>query len=157
MSTLDPLLIRLPESWPLPVVATLAMAALAALDLLGAVAAKVWAQDGSRWALAAGAATFVVLFWVYASALQYAELAVVTMGWIVLLQVGIIVVDRVQFGATLPAGKLLAVAVILVAQGYLLLAPGPASAGAGGPDGLAAATTTATAPATAVPAEITAR
>ncbi|PKW25701.1 hypothetical protein [Phycicoccus duodecadis] len=146
MSTLDPLLIRLPTSWPLPVVATLAMVALAALDLLGAVAAKTWAQDGSRWALAAGAAIFVVLFWVYASALQYAELAVVTMGWIVLLQVGIIVVDRVHFGATLPAGKLLAVVVILVAQGYLMLAPDPTPAHARVPDGRP--------PATAAPAPV---
>lgn len=151
MSTLDPLLIRLPDSWPLPVVATVAMAALAALDLLGAVAAKVWAQDGNRGALVAGAAIFGLLFWVYASALQYAELAVVTMGWIVLLQVGIIVVDRVQFGATLPAGKLLAVAVILVAQGYLLLAPGSATDETRVPDDRPAMTVTA-APASAVPA-----
>jgi hypothetical protein len=55
--------------------------------------------------------------------LQYAELAVVTMGWIVLLQVGIVLVDRLYFGATLPAGKLAAIIVILAAQGYLLLAP----------------------------------
>ena len=37
-----------------------------------------------------GAAAFLVLFWVYASALQYAELALVTMGWIVVLQVGLL-------------------------------------------------------------------
>jgi hypothetical protein len=122
-------LIRLPESWPLPVIATLAMAALAGLDLLGAVAAKEWAQRHAAAPLVLGVATFVVLFWVYASALQYAELAVVTMGWIVLLQVGIILVDRWHFGATLPADKMLAIAVILLAQGYLLLGPsGSASA-----------------------------
>ena len=116
-------LIRLPESWPLPVVATLCMAALAGLDLLGAIAAKEWAEKQSTLALGLGALAFVVLFWVYASSLQYAELAVVTMGWIVLLQVGIILVDRLHFGATLPAGKMAAVVVILAAQGYLLLAP----------------------------------
>ena len=39
MAALDVLpLIKLPSSWPLPVVATLAMAALAGLDLLGAIA-----------------------------------------------------------------------------------------------------------------------
>lgn len=124
MATLDHLpLIRLPESWPLPVVATLAMAALAGLDLAGAYAAKEWAEQRNTLALVVGAVSFLVLFWVYASSLQYAELAVVTMGWIVLLQVGIIVIDRVHFGATLPAGKLAAVVVILAAQGYLLLAP----------------------------------
>ena len=49
----------------------------------------LWADNGSVRALVLGAGAFVVLFWVYASSLQYAELAVVTMGWIVLLQVGI--------------------------------------------------------------------
>ena len=116
-------LIRLPESWPLPVVATICMAALAGLDLLGALAAKEWAESRSALPLGLGALAFVVLFWVYASSLQYAELAVVTMGWIVLLQVGIVLVDRLHFGATLPAGKLAAIVVILAAQGYLLLAP----------------------------------
>ena len=129
MAMLDTLpLIRLPESWPVPVVATLCMAALAGLDLIGAIAAKEWAEKQSTLALGLGALAFVVLFWVYASSLQYAELAVVTMGWIVLLQVGIILVDRLHFGATLPAGKLAAVVVILAAQGYLLLAPSTTAA-----------------------------
>jgi hypothetical protein len=75
-----------------------------------------------------GALSFLVLFWVYASSLQYAELAVVTMGWIVLLQVGILVVDRIHFDSALPAGKLAAIIIILAAQGYLLLAPSGSSA-----------------------------
>ena len=45
------------------------------------------------------------------------------MGWIVLLQVGILVVDRLHFGSSLPAGKMAAIVIILAAQGYLLLAP----------------------------------
>lgn len=124
MAVLESLpLLRLPESWPLPVVATLCMAALAGLDLLGALAAKEWAERQNTVALALGVLSFIVLFWVYASSLQYAELAVVTMGWIVLLQVGIVLVDRLHFGATLPAGKMAAIVVILAAQGYLVLAP----------------------------------
>lgn len=124
MAVLESLpLLRLPESWPLPVVATLCMAALAGLDLLGAIAAKEWAERQNTVAIALGVLAFVVLFWVYASSLQYAELAVVTMGWIVLLQVGIVLVDRLHFGATLPAGKMAAIVVILAAQGYLVLAP----------------------------------
>ena len=95
MAMLDALpLLRLPASWPLPVVATLCMAALAGLDLVGAFAAKEWAEKQNTGALGLGALSFLVLFWVYASSLQYAELAVVTMGWIVLLQVGILVIDR---------------------------------------------------------------
>ena len=116
-------LIKLPSSWPLPVVATLCMAALAGLDLLGAVAAKEWAEKQNTVALGLGALSFLVLFWVYASSLQYAELAVVTMGWIVMLQVGILLVDRIHFDNALPAGKIAAVVIILAAQGYLLLAP----------------------------------
>ena len=49
-------------------------------------------------------------------------MAVVTMDWIVLLQVGILVIDRIAFDSSLPAGKLAAVVIILAAQGYLLLA-----------------------------------
>ena len=124
MAVVDALpLLKLPASWPLPVVATLCMGALAALDLFGAFAAKEWAEKQNIVALGLGALSFLVLFWVYASSLQYAELAVVTMGWIVLLQVGILVIDRIAFDSSLPAGKLAAVVVILAAQGYLLLAP----------------------------------
>lgn len=129
MALLDQLpLIRLPETWPLPVVATLAMAALAGLDLIGAYAAKEWAEQKNTLALVLGALAFLVLFWVYASSLQYAELAVVTMGWIVLLQVGIVLIDRIHFGATLPAGKMAAIVIILAAQAYLLLAPSSTTA-----------------------------
>jgi hypothetical protein len=129
MSVVDALpLLKLPASWPLPVVATLCMSALAALDLLGAFAAKEWAEKQNPAALAVGALSFLVLFWVYASSLQYAELAVVTMGWIVLLQVGILVIDRIAFDGSLPAGKLVAVVVILAAQGYLVLAPSGSAA-----------------------------
>ncbi len=124
MAALDALpLLKLPSSWPLPVVATVCMAALAALDLFGAFAAKEWAESKNTAALAVGALSFLVLFWVYASSLQYAELAVVTMGWIVLLQVGILVIDRIVYDSALPAGKLAAVVIILAAQGYLVLAP----------------------------------
>jgi len=121
-------LIKLPSSWPLGVVATVCMAALAGLDLLGAVAAKEWAEKQNLVALGLGALSFLVLFWVYASSLLYAELAVVTMGWIVLLQIGILVVDRLHFDHSLPTGQLAAVVVILAAQGYLLLAPSGTSA-----------------------------
>ena len=61
MSVLESLpLIRLPESWPLPVVATLAMASLAALDLVGAYAAKEWAEQQNTLALLLGAALLAV-------------------------------------------------------------------------------------------------
>ncbi|MEP7332443.1 MAG: hypothetical protein ABI692_10170 [Terracoccus sp.] len=117
-------LIRLPAAWPVPVVATIAMVCLAGLDLAGAVLAKEWADHGSVRGLVLGAATFLVLFWVYASSLRYAELALVTMGWVVLLQVGLVLIDRWRYGVELPAGKWVAIGVVLIAQAYLVLAPG---------------------------------
>ena len=44
-----------------------------------------------------GLLLFVVLFVVYATSLKTAELSVVTMGWVVLLQVGLILVDRFRY------------------------------------------------------------
>lgn len=73
--------------------------------------------------LAAGITTFVVLWWVYASSLQYAALAVVTMGWVVVLQVGLVLVDRFRYAVQLPAAKWVAMVVALAAKAYLLLAP----------------------------------
>ncbi|GAA2167893.1 hypothetical protein FHX52_3830 [Humibacillus xanthopallidus] len=124
MSTSDVLLIKAPEAWPVPVVATLAMVLLAGLDLAGALFAKEWAENGNVRALVLGAGAFLVLFWVYASSLKYAELALVTMGWVVMLQVGLVLIDRWRYGVELPTGKWVAIGVVLVAQGYLVLAPG---------------------------------
>ncbi|MFM6847640.1 MAG: hypothetical protein ACKOVB_00865 [Terrabacter sp.] len=123
-------LIKAPEAWPVPVVATIAMVFLAGLDLAGAVFAKEWAENGSVRALVLGAGAFLVLFWVYASSLKYAELALVTMGWVVMLQVGLVLVDRWRYGVELPVGKWVAIGVVLLAQAYLVLAPSAAQAGA---------------------------
>ncbi len=112
-----------------PLVAAGAMAALALLDLAGALLARRYADQRSWLALAGGCAVFGVLFWVYGRSLAYAELATVTFGWVVLLQVGVIALDRVQHGVAIPAGKLVAMGAILVLQAYLLLAPSSAAGG----------------------------
>ncbi len=114
-------LIRVPSSWPFVVTAAGAMLVLAALDLLGAYAAKQWSLDRSPVMLAVGLTSSAVLFWVYASALQYAELAIVTLGWIVLLQVGLLLLDRLHYGIHLAPARWAAVVVILGAQAYLLM------------------------------------
>jgi hypothetical protein len=116
-------LMKAPDSWPLPVTAVVAMTALAGLDLVGAYAAKEWAATRATAMLLLGVGAFLVLFWVYASALQYAELALVTLGWIVVLQVGLLLVDRFVYAVKLAPGQWVAVVVILAAQGYLLVAP----------------------------------
>jgi hypothetical protein len=117
------MLIRLPEAWPRPLVAVIAMLALAALDLAGAYAAKESVERRSPGFAAFGLACFCLLFWVYASSLRYAELAPVTFGWIVLLQIGVLLLDRHRYEASLPPGAWLAVTVMIAAQAWLLLAP----------------------------------
>lgn len=114
-------LLKFPATWPVVVSATLAMALLATLDLGIALCAKEWALRHTTPVLALGVSLSVFLFWVYASALQYADLAVVTLGWIVLLQVGLIVIDVLRYAARPTPAQWLAVAVILAAQGYLVL------------------------------------
>ena len=116
------MLLRAPASWPTPVVAAVAMLLLAVVDLAGAYATKeAVVRRSLPWAVA-GVALFVLLFYVYASSLQYAELALVTLGWVVALQVGVLLLDQFRYGNALSADKWVAVAVILAAQAYLLLA-----------------------------------
>jgi hypothetical protein len=122
-------LVKAPQAWPLPLVAGTAMLVLAVLDFAGALAAKEWADGGSpRW-LVAGIGCFLALFYVYASSLQYADLAMVTMGWIVLLQVSILVLDHVRYDVSLPPARWVAIGLILVLQGYLVLAPAVSKSG----------------------------
>ncbi len=122
MSAMDVVpMLKLPQQWPLVVNATIAMAALAMLDLVGAYAAKEWMLRRGAGMFALGLVAMVLLFWVYASALQFADLAIVTLGWIVLLQVGILVMEAVKYGVHYPAKTWAVVAVIMAAQGYLVL------------------------------------
>lgn len=105
-------MIKAPSTWPTWLVGAVAMLLLAALDLVGAVAAKEWATRAGVVPFAVGAAAFLALFWVYASVLQYAELALVTLGWIVVLQVGLVLIDRLRYSVQMPTGKWVAIVVI---------------------------------------------
>jgi hypothetical protein len=100
-----------------------AMVVLAALDFVGAVLAKEWAEERNHWLFAGGLAAFGALFAVYALSLRLAELSTVTFGWIVTLQVGLLLLERVRYAVVLPSGKWVAIVVILVLQAYLILAP----------------------------------
>jgi hypothetical protein len=122
------MLLRAPATWPTALVAAVAMLLLAVVDLGAAYATKeAVVRRSLPWAVA-GVALFVLLFYVYASSLQYAELALVTLGWVVALQVGVLLLDQFRYGNLLSADKWVAVAVILAAQAYLLLAPSEAAA-----------------------------
>lgn len=128
------MLIHPPESWPQTLVAVVAMVALAVLDLVGAFAAKEAVVQRSPAHAALGATAFLLLFWVYASSLQYADLAPVTFGWVVALQVGVLLLDRFRYEVHISGRAWLAVAVILAGQAYLLIDTSAGEeAGAGGP------------------------
>jgi hypothetical protein len=111
------------STWSFYLLSFGAMAALAGLDFLGALFAKEWTERQHAGFFLAGLATFGVLFAVYAASLRFAELSFVTFGWIVLLQVGLVVLDTVRYGLQLPIDKWIAIAGLLALQAYLILAP----------------------------------
>ena len=118
-----------PISWRFYIVSFAAMITLAGLDMIGAVVAKEWVTRPHPVWFIAGLIAFGMLFAVYAASLHVAELSIVTLGWIVFLQVGLLVIDSVRYGVTFPRGKWLAIALILVLQIYLVLAPNGDRAG----------------------------
>jgi hypothetical protein len=97
------------------------MTLLASLDFAGTMLAKEWTVHRATWQLAGGAVAFLALFVVLVFGLRYAEMSVLTLGWIVMLQLGLIAVDRSRYGIHLSLGGWVAVVAILVLQGYLLL------------------------------------
>ena len=103
-----------------------AMIVLALLDFVGAVFAKEWADTRNPMWFAAGIVAFGALFTFYAISLKTAELSIVTIGWVVFLQVGLLLYDRIRYGAELPPGKWAAIVVIIMLQAYLVLAPNDA-------------------------------
>ncbi len=113
----------IPSSWHFYVISLAAMLALAGLDFTGAVFAKAWVEDRQITWFLAGLLAFGVLFVVYAHSLRFAELSIVTFGWIVFLQVGLLVYERVRYDVELPPAKWAAIVVIMLLQAYLILAP----------------------------------
>jgi multidrug transporter EmrE-like cation transporter len=123
-------LFRLPGVPPLAqffLTSIAAMIVLALLDFVGAVFAKEWADTRQPWWFVAGLVTFIGLFAFYATSLKTAELSIVTIGWVVLLQVGLLVYERVRYGAQLPPLKWVAIVLILALQAYLVLVPNETS------------------------------
>jgi hypothetical protein len=107
-------------------VAIAAMVVLAGLDLAGVVLARQWADNRSVLALVGGIAVFAALFAVFAASLDHAELATVTFGWIVILQVGVILLERFRHGVAIGPDRLGIMVAILALQAYLILVPGGA-------------------------------
>ena len=74
--------------------------ALGGLDLIGSYCAMRYMDNGHQLWWSAGAIAFLGLFAVYAASLQWAELGTVTLGWIVFVQVGVLLMDRIANGDT---------------------------------------------------------
>jgi multidrug transporter EmrE-like cation transporter len=113
----------LPASWRFPIVSVTLMISLAGLDFVGSIFAKEWTERHHSVFFVAGLLTFVLLFVVYANSLKVVELSVVTIGWVVFLQVGLLVIDRLKYDVELSTAKWIAVGLILMLQAYLVLAP----------------------------------
>ena len=79
-----------------------------------ALLAKEWAEGRNHWLFAAGLVAFGALFAVYAVSLKVAELSTATFGWVVTLQVGLLLLERIRFAVELPNGKWAAIVAILV-------------------------------------------
>jgi hypothetical protein len=101
-----------------PIVASIL--ALAGLDIAGAALARHWAEHRAAASLLGGLVVFSVLFVVYGRSVHYAELSTVTIGWVVVLQVGVVIMDRLR-GVALPPHKLVVIAAILSLQAVLVL------------------------------------
>src|SRR6478735_6298968 len=99
----------------------LVMALLAGLDIAGALAAKEWTEHRHPFYFMGGLLAFGLLFAVYAKSLSFAELPIITLGWIVCLQIGLTVIDRFIYHTNLPMGKLIAILAIVILQGYIML------------------------------------
>jgi hypothetical protein len=98
-----------------------AMGGLAALDLVGALLAKEYADRPRLAVLLAGIAVFALLFGLYTASMSVSDLWVVTFGWVVLLEVGVLLLDRFHFGTAISTRKLVLVCLLFVVQIALLL------------------------------------
>jgi drug/metabolite transporter (DMT)-like permease len=96
------------------------MLALAGIDFAGALVAQDFADRRRMLVLLLGCGLQVVLFLVYVVALRLASLSIVTMGWIVLLQVALFATDLAQGRLHPGATQWAAVVLVLVAQAYLV-------------------------------------
>jgi hypothetical protein len=101
--------------------AVAAVVVLAGLDLVGALLAFRWSTTHQPWLLPAGIAVFGLLFVVYAGGLSFATLTTVTLGWVVVLQVGVVVIDHVSRGSLPPPDRVVVVLALLALQTYLLV------------------------------------
>lgn len=108
------------EQLPAAVLAPALIALLAAVDFLLGLVAKSWSGSSSSLTLAAGLGLSALLFCLYGVSLRHGHLSSITLGWVVVLTVADLLVDRFEFGVQLPTSKWLAAAGAVALLGYLI-------------------------------------
>lgn len=99
------------------------MLVLGVFDLAAAYACLRAARDNSAAWLLGALGLFVVICLIYTKSLQYAELAPVTFGWIVIVQLGVFALAARAPGASITPAHWAGVASILAGQAVLLFVP----------------------------------
>ena len=100
---------------------------LAALDLVGAILAKEWADRRHHWLFALGAVCAIGLFVLFAVAVRYAEMSTVTLGWVVAMQLGLMLAEQYRYGVGHDADRWLVMLAMIGLQVYLLVTPSSAA------------------------------
>jgi hypothetical protein len=103
---------RLPTAAIVPVMVVL----LAGIDLVSGVA-----DTHSGWLMLAGCAMYLVMFWIYGVSLRFGELSTITVGWVVLVTVGNMALDKVHYQVNFPTSKWLAAILAVALLAYLLI------------------------------------
>jgi hypothetical protein len=97
---------------------------LAGIDIVSGVVAKGWAGTHSRWLLIGGCALYLIMFWIYGVTLRFGELSTVTIGWVVLVTVTNMALDRFVYQLHFSTSRWLAAGAAVVLLTYLFASPG---------------------------------
>jgi hypothetical protein len=97
--------------------------ALAGIDLVESVLAKEWAIRRSPWLLVAGLVASGLLFAVFVVAVGYTEMSTLTIGWIVVLQLGLMATESIRFGVSHPPDRWVVMGAIVCLLTYLVISP----------------------------------
>jgi len=100
---------------------------LAGVDVAESVLAKEWATRRSPWLLVAGLAASVLLFVLFVVAIGYTEMSTVTIGWIVLMQLGVMITETVRYDVSHSPDRWLVMGAIVCLLGYLVVVPSSAT------------------------------
>lgn len=98
---------------------------VATLDLVAFMFAKEWAAGRGPWLFWIGLAINTGLFGLYAASLGLLDPLVVSFGWIAAFQLGLVLLNRFHYGVAIGAGRVSAIAAMMVLEAYLILGGAP--------------------------------